>query len=238
MGESLVPAGLSRDEIVKHWLLNLAINCPIYLPLLFPSLRLDALNVKAIPHCPAADYARGLFDLFGSGMITFSSELPEDDATSHAGISRVLDRFLALPENHKHGRSTGQPPTMRASFALTPLGGETWAKIAEPDWSSLLVESSDFDDADIYSNNRDLLMAYMGWYAEINEARILAETVQWETHKDSEILYWKRLPLVHHVYCRLEVKAPSAAPDWVRGWYFSATSWYRKPWELSGWPSD
>jgi hypothetical protein len=229
---------LSRDDVVKHWLLNLAINCPIHLPLLFPSFRSGALNARAIPHCPGDELARGLLDLFRSGMVTLSSESQEDDVTSHSGVSRVLDRFLALPTDHKHERFPRQPPAIRVSFALTALGGEIWEKVAEPDWTRLLDESSDLAETDICTANRDLLMAYMGWYEEINEARILTETAQWNTHKDFAILYWKRLPLVHHVNCRLEVKPPSAAPDWVRDRYSSATRWYRKPWELSGWPSD
>jgi hypothetical protein len=50
-------------------------------------------------------------------------------------------------------------------------------------------------DGELISPNRDLLIAYMGWYQEVNHEEIHLDTIKWETHADHEVLYWKRLPL-------------------------------------------
>ena len=127
---------------------------------------------------------------------------------------------------------------MRVNFSLTALGGESWERVAEPDWARFFVERSDYLVANFLSSNRDLLVAYMGWYSDLNDARILTETVNWQMRTDFEILYWKRLPLVYHAFCRVEVKEPPTTPQWLRDWYFSTITWHKHPWETPGWPRD
>ena len=244
-------------EVIQHWLLNTAVEFGVPLTYLFPD-KSQGLNVKPIPGCSSEDYAGGLIELFNSGMITLSSEFPEDDVTTRSGVSRILDRFWALPKDYRRGRylRPGDPsslvidrnPAMEVDFQLTELGGEAWARIAaEPDWTHLLVEQRDSTCGDLFSANRDLLMAYMGWYPEINQEHIQLDTITFETHNRFEILYWKRLPLVYHASFRLRAAEPRwgsavpiwyMAPKWFLDWQRSAvSSWYKKPWDLEAWPS-
>lgn len=243
MEERIVAPAPCRDEVIRHWLLNLAVEFGRRLTLIFPTVHEQALNVNAVPGCTSEDYARNLLALFEAEMITLSSELSDDDVTTRSGVSRVLNRLVALPKGFQQVGYSGEPkrklrldPGCRVYFKLTASGGEAWETAARPDWSRFLMERSDFEVADFYSVNRDLLTAYMGWYADINEARILPETVEWDSRKDSEIVYWKKVPIVHHAFCRLEVKPPANTPKWLWDWYCSATRWHRDPWDLPDWP--
>ena len=244
MEESVTATTLSHNQMIKHWLLNLAIECSIPLRVLFP-FRWPTCNAREIPNVQAEELARGVLQLFDSGMISVFSDVDES-APTRSGLSSVLDRFVTLSHaldtssdprsgSHNHTRLN---PEMQLSFELTARGGESWEGAARPNWSHLLIERSDFKVADFYSANLDLLTAYMGWYAEINEARILSETVAWEMRSDSEIVYWKKFPIVHHAFCRLEVKPSTNTPKWLWDWYTSATKWYTDPWDLPGWPSE
>lgn len=240
MKDFVVVPTLTRDELIKHWLLHLAIECAIPLRVLFPFFW-PTRNARDIPDVEPEDFARNLLELFDSGLILIFSGLEEDDVRSRLGVATILERFLALPRDapqHRQNVHSTSNPALRANFELTTDGGATWEKVAKPDWSRYLAERSDFEVADFYSANRDLLTAYMGWYGEINEARILTRTVQWESVADSKIVYWKTLPIVHHAFCHLEVKPPTDRPEWLWDWYISATKWYREPWELPDWPED
>src|SRR5215472_14135400 len=86
------PAG----RMIEHWLLNLAVEDPVWLGRVFPIVQGEALNVKPIPGCEARGYARSLIDLYDSGMIRLSSEVPGDDVESRQGVERILDRVLTL----------------------------------------------------------------------------------------------------------------------------------------------
>lgn len=249
MEERLVAPPPYRDQITKHWLLNLAVEFEIVLTRLFPRVKEQGLNARAVPGCTGKDYARNLLELFDSGMIVFSSTLEDDDnLADQISVSRALDRFLALPADHKRIRylRQGDPssldidrnPAMQVTFKLTTLGGAAWQRIAQPDWSRLLIERSDFEAAHFYSGNRDLLTEYIWRYSEINEARILPNTVEWEARANSEIVYWKKLPTVHHAACQLEVNPSSRTSISLPEWYTSATKWHMDPWELAGWPLE
>ena len=245
---------LTTEELIRHWLLNLAIEVPISLYLLFPNVEGEALNVRPIPGCSAAEYARGLTELFDSGMIRMSSELPEDDVEGRPGVSRILDRFLDLPKDIRQvrflrpddgpleGYGPNRPLSLQVSFQLTALGGETWQGIAEPDWTHILTESRTSKSGEVISPDRDLMMAHMGWYPQINNERIQLETVAWQTHSDFEILYWKRLPFVHRASFALQPADErwwsTAWPKWFDEWFSCARHWYKQPWELPGWPSE
>ena len=240
---------LSADEMLRHWLLNLAIEYPVWLGHLFPAVAGQVLNVKAVPGCDAQDYARGLIELFDSDLITMSSELPEDDVESRSGVTGILDRFLKLsnddPRLQRERRRSHLPG--QVTFKLSALGGEAWETIAEPDWTRILTGSRDSTSGDLISPNRDLLMGFMGWYPEINQEGIELETITWQTHLDYEILYWKRLPLVYHASFRLHAAEPRwgstvpiwfEAPRWFWEWRNSTGYWHKEPWHLPSWPSE
>jgi len=227
------------DAVIKHWLLNLAVEMPVWLRSVIPEVRSQALNVKPVPHCGATDYAEALIELLDSGMITMSSEFPEDDVETRFGIGRILDRFLALPEDVRQVPIFSWPHSSQVSFKMTALGGEAWEGIAEPDWTHILTESSDLEVGELFSPNRDLLMAYMGWYGKLSSSQIQFDTVSWQTHSNFEILYWKRLPLVHHASFSLQpVEGKFQSwPTWFYEWFF-AKRWHKDPWDLPGWPLE
>ena len=241
----------SADEMIKHWLLNLAVEHPVWLGCLFPAVDAEGLNVKPLPRCKALDYARGLLELLDAGMIKLSSEVSGDDVESGLGAARVLDRFVRL-SNDDPALCRGSRllpmyernplPGMQVEFELTPRGGEAWERVAEPDWSRLFTVSRDSTSGELISPDRDLLMALMGWYSEIHHGEtIQRDTIRWQTHTDYAILYWKRVPLVCHASFGLqaaEAPWPGWGPEWFRDWYFSAVSWHRKPWDLPGWPPE
>jgi hypothetical protein len=246
------------DEVIQHWLLNTAVEFGVPLTRLFPK-KSQGLNVKPIPGCSSEDYARGLVELFDSRMITLSSEFPGDDVTTRSGVSRILDRLLALPKDYQRLRHLrpGDPssltvdrnPAMQVDFKLTALGGETWEKVAEPDWGRFISATTTYPDygksgpleGDLISRDRDLLIAYMGWYPEVRNEQIRVETIKWETHTDFKVLYWKRLPFVYHA--SFEVRTAKdrwndyKAPPWFWDWWFYTCHWHREPWDLPSWPS-
>jgi hypothetical protein len=236
--------------MLKHWLLNLAVEFPIWLNQLFPLIDAEGLNVKPVPGCNSEDYSRGLMELFDSGMIMLSSEESGDDTQSRSGVKLILDRFLKLasddPKLTQQGRlrplyQRNRLPGMQVSFKLTGRGGEEWEKLAEPDWPHILIVSVDSKSGDLFSPDRNLLMACLGWYEEIEKQKIALDTITWQTHSDFAILYWKHLPLVHHASFALQPgkpRWPSREPRWFREWYISAITWHKKPWDLPDWSSQ
>ena len=128
---------------------------------------------------------------------------------------------------------------MQVSFELTLRGGEAWERIAEPDWTRFVSESTVEVSGDLVSLDRDLLVAYMGWYPELRSEQIQLETVTWQTHEDFEILYWKRLPFVYHVSFAVEpakARWNNIEPKWFWEWWYSTRSWYKEPWQFPCWP--
>lgn len=241
---------MSADMMIKHWLLNLAVEYPVWLGHLFPAIDCEALNVKSVPGSDGQDYARNLIELLDSDMIRLSSEVTGDDVESKSGVERILDRFLKLANEDPALRHQGHlRPTyershlsgMQVSFKLTERGGDAWERMAEPDWNHILIARVNSKSGDLFSPDRHLLMAYMGWYQEIEQQRIRLEAITWQTHSDFEILYWKRLPLVYQASFSVQSTEGhagpkwSSVPKWFREWYFSAITWHKQPWELPGW---
>ncbi len=243
---------MSADPMIKYWLLNLAVEYPVWLGHLFPAVECEALNVKAVPGCDAKDYARNLIELSDSGMVAFSSDVPGDDVANRPGLERILHRFLQLAGDDSTRRhewnlrpmyERSRLPGMQVNFKLTPSGGAAWERMAEPDWAHILTVSVGAESGDLFSPDRHLLMAYLGWYWAIEAQRIQLEAISWQTHSDFQILYWKRVPLVYQASFTLRpAEGPtepkwSHAPQWFRDWYASAITWHKQPWDLPGWPS-
>jgi len=99
-------------------------------------------------------------------------------------------------------------------------------------------------DWTFFSQNRDRLMAVLGWVPMIDNSRIDLDTVTWKTHSEYPVRYWKQLPDVHVVkfQAQQEPESPRRS-DWVFGrmpwfsmWFTARSDWYRKPWDLEGWP--
>jgi hypothetical protein len=245
---------LSLSEITRHWLLNTTVEFGVPLAYLFPEVS-QALNVRPVPDCGSEDYASGLMELFGLGMITFSSVVEGDDTDTLAGVRKILERFRALSKDAPALRCDGRLlklyelrrlPGMQVYFELTPLGGEAWEKSAQPHWTRYLSASTVFPvigvmagECELISADRDLMMAYMGWYSELSGEQIQLETVTWQTHTDFKIVYWKQIPFVHHASFQVhssDRRWIGEVPRWFQDWWTSSQSWYTKPWDLHGWP--
>ena len=239
---------------MKHWLLNLAIKHPIGLLRFLPAVKSEWLNVLPIPGCTAEDYASGLLSLLESEMIELFTHESGDERVIHkAELSELLDRYVQLPEpeprpstNHRDLTTQQRDPVwadpaFRHLFRLTPSGGEAWASAAEPAWEKFCDQLSDYDDGELTSSNRDLLIASMGWFVELtSDSAVKAGTIKFETHANYPVLYWKTLPHVYRATFEVEPAEPQwsggyvAEPEWFREWRFAP--WYKHPWELPGWP--
>jgi len=236
------------DEVIKHWLLNAAVEFEIPLTYIFPEVS-QALNVKPIPGCGSDGYASGLVELFDAGMIELSSEVEGDDTRTRTGVLQILNRFRMLSKDDATLRGDGRllksyqlrrRPRMQVSFRLTALGGEAWERIAQPDWARYVSVSTVSTSGDLISANRDLLVAYMGWYPEVNGEQIQLKTLGWQTHTNFEIVYWRRLPFVYHASFEVQpakARWVSEEPNWFRDWLVSTCTWYKKPWSLLNWPT-
>jgi len=226
---------MTNSSVACHWLLNLAVEQPIWLDLLFPIVETQALNVKAIPGFDAEDYAKCLNELLNLGMVKLSTVDP-----TQSDIHEIIERLMNLPGDLPPTWLRRRIPGIQVSFELTALGGETWERFSEPDWAHIVVERRDATSSELISPDRHKLMAYMGWYPEIHHEKILCETVEWHTQTRFPILYWRRLPFVHHASFKVvsaEARWGVAAPAWFREWQFASTSWHKDPWDLPGWHS-
>jgi hypothetical protein len=228
--------------MINHWLLDAVVEFGIPLAHLFPEVS-QALNVKAVPGSTSEDYAECLLDLFDRQRIAFSSDVPGDQVETHSGISRILERFLAISSDQGNIPYVRRRrlPGMQVAFKLTPLGGNAWERIAKPDWSRYVSASTLATNGDLILSNRDLLFAYMGWYPELRGEEILRESIVWQAHTDFDIVYWKRVPFVLHVSFQVQPAErhwAAGEPSWFRDCWQSIQSWYIKPWDLPDWPSE
>src|SRR6516164_9126518 len=113
---------LITDPIAKHWILNLAVNFPVPLYLLYPVVRVESLNVKRIPGFSPDDSIAALRELIDEKMIRISdagSEVPADWDNIKASLQQ----------------SPSAPLGAISTFELTPSGGEAWENLADPDWN-------------------------------------------------------------------------------------------------------
>ena len=115
---------------------------------------------------------------------------------------------------------SSEVPKDEVVFKLTSRGAEVWESIAEPRWSDILTLSADLESGELCSPNRNLIMAFMGWYEEIERQQIALETIAWREEVHPAAPEWSLI----------------RPPAWFRDWYVSAIAWHKKPWDLPGWP--
>lgn len=233
------------NQVLQQWLLNLAIDFPISLSLL-PSL-LDgsdrephALNVKVLHGFTLEEAADRLAELAGMGLIEFFHQPGLAEA-------RAI-RASEIPSLVQHGGVRKE-----ITFRLTDAGGRAWEAAAEPDWrqmedgSATPRQGNDRQtgwDWTLFSQDREHLMASLGWWPLLNQReQIDLSSISWELADAYPVKYWKLLPNVHVVSFQSRV-VTSSMPPWNHGnppWWFTAwtnarSNWYRRPWELEGWP--
>ena len=252
---------LSRENLIKHWLLNTTIDFRRPLLHVLPLLRGDTLNAKEIPGCHPEDYAAGLRELFRSGHLVFTSENAEDDVQSLSGVDAILKRFVQYPIElvpERHITKTPHPPQPsinfpRVEFALTEAGGALWEGVAKPEWnkfldSGVVINEQDYESGDAVSPDQTLLLALLGWFTELNsDVGIDMESLELQEHTDYPILYWKQLPHVYRATFKCHRSEPRwprrpnfafrPAPAWFESWRRTTYRFYAQPWELPCWPS-
>jgi hypothetical protein len=241
--------------IVRHWLLNTAIECSRKLSDLLPVVRGLLLNVLDVPGATPEDYASGVLALFDSGSIRMYFDGDAEGSETEACrsiVETVFQRRLAAPaattlSPHANRRSVYPrmvtPDTSDLRWQLTALGGEVWERLAQPDWNRYVTTLTGEESGEAWSANFDLLMAEIGWCRELNGVEIDRNTVSLELLYDHPITYWKFLPVVHRAAfeCRsVESHWPDGRivpPEWFHQWWMSQSEWYKKPWKLSIWPN-
>lgn len=236
------------DAMIRHWLLNVAVETPVDLYRVLPVVQAQGLNVRTIPGCEGRDYARGISQLSEGRMIELFSEYSADDLNTSSGVAQVLDRFMNLPEYDPtasplyFGPVDKLPSSLQVTYKITALGGQQWESCAKPDWDHFVNGSDDSVSGELLSFDKERLMAYMGWYPEISGSLIQLDTINWETHPNFSILYWKQLPVVHRVSFQLQPShkrwGSGSGPKWFWDWYFATRTWYTEPWRIPNWPSE
>ncbi len=246
----------SKEELLRYWLLTSAIDHAVSLCCFFPKFEWGPLNMRDIPGCIAADYARELLVLFDRELIEFNSKTTESDVKTRSGILQMLDRYLEFTDKNPDARlyrrnSRTLPdtqyvfrPDLKVNFALTEKGGEAWEEIAQPNWFRFFGQSSSDEDGELISQDLTLLLARLGWFNELAAARIDINTIELLTHSEFQVLYWKKLPQVYRATFSLENAEPRwpnerlGEPKWFRDWWHSASKWFTQPWDLPDWPVD
>jgi hypothetical protein len=224
------------NAVLQQWLLNLVVDFPVTLQLLAPVLDGDdleshALNVKSLREISLNEGVGYLVELAGNGLIVFERN---SDLETFAPSNIPL--LLKTPGAERE-----------ISFKLTEAGGHVWESLAEPLWYSMDDGSAVLtsEEADLYqwqwtwfSQNREKLMATLGWYPMLQREQIDLSSVQWEQHDEYQVKYWKRLSNVHVVSFRsCSAAGPRGVePEWFTAWRTARNNWYRKPWNMEGWP--
>lgn len=232
------------NGVLEQWLLNLAIDFPVEVRLLPAVLDGDdrephALNVRALRGFSLEDGAHRLVELAEHGVVELIREIER-------GEPRVVAPSEILPLMARHDIPK------ELSFRLTAAGGRAWEAAAQPRWHEMhdgfatareqRGELVGFDWT-CFSQNRERLMAMLGWWPMLEQEHVNLDTVAWKLAEDYEVKYWKRLPSVHVVTFQSLSGKPStvawrrgAEPRWFQEWRIGSSAWYRPPWEMEGWP--
>jgi hypothetical protein len=240
-------------ELIQHWVLNTAIEFHLKLSDFVPFVESESLNVKEIPDATPADYAAAFLALLDVGFVCAYPVDTEDEEEDHAKMDRsavenILEKRLQLPQvtsktrvRKDQPRPSSKPLVPDFRWKMTALGGDAWEKLAKPDWNRFVSTETDDQFGDIWSANRDLLMAELGWYRELNSVKVDRSTIRIEPLQNKAITYWKVLPLVFHAtfFCTPDTDSrPTDWPRWFRDWWISKNQWYNEPWDMPHWPSS
>ena len=215
-------ATLSKDELLRYWLLTSAIDHPVELACFFPKFEWGPLNMRDLPGCTANDYVRELLELFDRQWIEFSSLIEEYDLKTRFGVIQMLDLFNDFSEQNpdallyrRGSRSHPDPrsvhrPDLIVDFQLTEAGGNAWEKIAKPNWKKFLEEYTNLEgegeelrpsSAELASQDLNLVIAHLGWFRdEWTESIVYGpqfESIKLQFHEEYQALYWKRLSSVY-----------------------------------------
>jgi hypothetical protein len=219
----------------RHWFLDLAAHdSPARLDWIVPHVRPDVCNVLPIPGFGDADYREGLVELIEQELIRLRSSSRAYD-TSDA--ERLISESLVGESLHSF------------DFSLTERGGAVWEALAQPKWDHFVKTENEYPNGlnvgsaaqgVLASTNRDLLMAYLGWYQPLRHASVQWHTMRWDIHDSYQIRYWKKLSSVHvlNFSCLVDERNLPPEQDWFEKWARTLSYWYVRPWQLEGWKND
>ena len=243
-----------NQEIVRHWILSLAIEGSRKLSDFVPYVDCLYLNVHSVPGAAPHHYVEAFLALFDAGLINCFRD--EDDEhgkikANHSVVESVLTARLRLPQVTSKRRLRMPGPVGPAGpdlrWELTTAGGEDWERLAQPNWEryvfALFGPQSDEKSpmaGDAWSASLDSLMVEIGWCGEFNGEEVDRQSLAVEFLHNHLITYWKVLPNVYHATfssVRHEESNLRAESKWFRDWWISRRTWYKKPWTLSTWPA-
>ena len=244
----------ASQELIQHWILNTAIEFPGRLSDFVPFVESEFLNVGEVPGATPDEHAAAFHTLLDTGLVqAFAIRNGDESETllDRQTVEAIIQERLHLPHVSSRRRlGTKQPrPSISAPdlrWKMTALGGDAWERLAQPDWNRYALTLTDIPPTDpltgeIWSASRDLLMANLGWYRELNEATVVRDTIRVEALHNHPITYWKVLPLVYHASFSCTdfflSCGPTEQPEWFQQWWRSLDQWYKKPWEVPGWPT-
>lgn len=244
----------SSQEIVRHWILSLAVEGRRRLSDFVPYVEEEHLNVRKIPGVSGSEYAATFLELYSSCSIRLGplSDDEHESALTHSDLGSVLEACLLLPPISRRTRlgktQTGTLHTLAPAspdlwWELTLRGGEEWEALAEPNWERYVEILTDQDSGEGWSANLDALMAELGWCRELNGVEIDRQTLGIEKLIDHQITYWKVLPFVYHARFRGKwvedhwLTTAATELKWFQEWWHSRCDWCTKPWTLPIWPT-
>lgn len=246
-----------NQELVRHWILSLAIEGSRKLSDFVPYVECLYLNVHSVPTAAPHHYGDAFLGLFDAGLIYCFRD--EDDEHGKIQVNRsvvesVLAARLQLPQVTSKTRLSRIPgPIGPASpdlkWELTTAGGEEWERLAQPNWERYVFALFDLPPderspkaGDAWSASRDSLMLEIGWCGEFNDQEVDPRSLSLELLHNHSIAYWKVLPIVYHAtFVCGSVRAGEtdlwAESQWFRNWRISRRAWYKEPWTLPNWPA-
>jgi len=239
------------NAVLKQWLLNLAIDFPVSFHLLPKLLNGDdrepsPVNVRPLHGFTLAQGVDRLVQLADMGLIAFKQEISEGK-TRPIPVSELS--CLEVPLESKD-RLKG------ITFELTQTGGNTWERAANPSWFDMedgfaipRYANDDLGRGDLvgwdwtlFSQNREHLMASLGWWSTLYDEQLDFRTVELRRADHYKVRYWKRLPNVYIATFQTRCGSTPAwshgrTPQWFTEWRIARSSWHRHPWEMEGWPA-
>jgi hypothetical protein len=244
----------ANQEILRHWILSLAIEGSRELSDFVPYVETLYLNVHPVPGAAPHHYAEAFLALFDAGSICcFCKEYGDHGKikANRSVVESVLEARLQLPQvtSKIHLRMTGPigsaSPDLR--WEITDGGGEEWERLAQPNWERYVFVLFDLPAqdgltkaGDAWSASLDSLMVELGWCGEFNHEEVDRKSIAVEILRDYPIAYWKVLPVVYHATFLCRSVEPQegdlrTTSEWFHEWWVSRRRWHKAPWELPGW---
>src|SRR5579863_4032918 len=179
----------ASQELIQHWILNIAIEFHAKLSDFVPFVESESLNVKAVPGATPDDYAAAFLTLLDLRFVcayAVDTEPGEEDQAKidRLAVGKILEKRLELPQvtsesrvraNELRPASKATAPDLR--WRMTALGGDSWEKLAKPDWNRYVSTLTDNSSGEIWAADRNVLMAELGWYRELNSVKVDQTTI-------------------------------------------------------------